>query len=97
MSSRKAHNQHKLTFLQFNNMYNNPGAYLNGSAPLNVTSYINQCNINGTACARAASPDSYLWYDALHPSEQADRNVASEFVKVVNGQSQYATYWSSKN
>ena len=78
-------------------MYNNPGAYLNGSAPLNVTSYINQCNINGTACARAASPDSYLWYDALHPSEQADRNVASEFVKVVNGQSQYATYWSSKN
>ena len=82
---------------QFNNMYNNPVSYLNGSASLNVTGYINQCDANGTACVLADSPDSYLWFDELHPSEQADRNVASEFVKVVQGTSEYATYWSSQH
>jgi phospholipase/lecithinase/hemolysin len=75
-------------------MYRNPSAYLNSTAPLNVTGYINQCNSNGTECVLAQSPDSYLWYDELHPSEQADRIVASEFVKVVQGHSQYVTYWS---
>jgi hypothetical protein len=77
-------------------MYHDPGQYLNGSAPLNVTGYINQCNINGTECVQASSPDSYLWYDELHPSEQADRKVAIEFVKVVQGNSSYATYWAGK-
>lgn len=76
-------------------MYTNPSNYLNGTAPLNVTTWINQCtDINGTMCSARSSPDSYLWYDELHPSEQADRNVAKEFVKVINGESQYATYWS---
>lgn len=77
-------------------MYNNPSAYLNGSAPLSVTSWINQCtDLNGTVCTARPSPDSYLWYDELHPSEQADRNVAKEFVKVVGGESGFARYWSS--
>lgn len=76
-------------------MYNNPSAYLNGTAPPNVTGWINQCNLNGTVCSARNSPDSYLWYDELHPSEQADRNVAKEFVNVIGGDSQFAEYWST--
>lgn len=75
---------HKL----FVDMYNNPTKYLNGSAPANVTGYIN----HGTFTE--PSPDSFLWRDALHPSEQADRNLAKEFVNVVAGNSSYATYWA---
>ncbi|RDI77215.1 hypothetical protein Vi05172_g12771 [Venturia inaequalis] len=77
----------------FNEMYTNPSAYLNGTAPLNVTSWINRCS--GNSCPGKLSPDSYLWYDELHPSEQADRNVAKEFVQVFKGGSRFATYWSS--
>jgi hypothetical protein len=77
-------------------MYNTPSKYLNGTAPLNVKSWINQCGIQqGSPCTEKPSPDSYLWYDELHPSEQADRIVAREFVKVVSGESGYATYVSA--
>ncbi|KAG9561461.1 SGNH hydrolase, partial [Aureobasidium melanogenum] len=56
-------------------MYNNPSEYLNGTNPT-VTGYVNHCTTNGTDCVAASNPDSYLWYDPLHPSEQADRNFA---------------------
>lgn len=75
-------------------IYNHPQNYLNGTAPANVTGYVNHCTINGTDCVRQPSPDSYLWFDPLHPSEQAQRIVAREFVSVVRGQSDFATYWS---
>lgn len=42
---------------------------------------------------RSSSPDSFLWYDALHPSEQADRVIAREFLEVVKGGSRWARYW----
>jgi hypothetical protein len=47
--------------------------------------------LNGTV---NASPDSFMWYDELHPSEQTDRVIAREFVDVVKGNSKWATYWS---
>jgi phospholipase/lecithinase/hemolysin len=59
-------------------MYLNPGHYLNGTAAPSATGLINQCNADGSVCALQASPDSFLWSDALHPSEQADRNLAME-------------------
>jgi hypothetical protein len=38
--------------------------------------------------------DSFLWFDALHPSEQASRQVAREIVRAFNGsQSQYVTHY----
>jgi len=81
--------------LQFNDMYHYPERYLNGTAPINVTGWIKQCaDVNSTVCIRQTSPDSYLWNDELHPSEQADRIVAQEFVRVAKGESTYATYWS---
>jgi len=78
----------------FDKMYTNPSQYLNGTQAPNVTGWINQCpDLTGQNCTAKGSPDSYLWYDELHPSEQADRIVAQEFVRVVNGESQYAAYW----
>jgi hypothetical protein len=73
---------------QLTDIYNNPANYLNGTAPLDVTGYV---NVNGTA---NPSPDSFMWFDELHPSEQTDRVIAREFVDVVNGNSKWATYWS---
>lgn len=80
--------------LQMTDIHNNPSAYLNGTAPLNVDGYVNHCNTTGGDCVASTSPDSFLWYDELHPSEQAERVIAREFVNVVEGDSQWATYWS---
>jgi hypothetical protein len=51
-------------------IYDDPTAYLNGSAPANVTGFDHHCNLNGTVCVNedgGKSPDSFLWYDELHP------------------------------
>jgi hypothetical protein len=76
-------------------IHDNPSQYLNGTAPLNVNGFIHHCNTTGGDCATRKSLDSYMWYDELHPSEQTERVVAREFVNVVEGSSQWATYWSS--
>ncbi|KAF2113362.1 hypothetical protein BDV96DRAFT_648327 [Lophiotrema nucula] len=82
-------------------VYNQPEGYLNGTAPANVTGYINHCDLKGQNCVKQgggdkAVADSYLWYDELHPSEQTDRIIAKEFVKVVGGESKYASYRESR-
>lgn len=76
-------------------VYNHPTAYLNGTAPANVTGYQHHCNANDSICTDVApnSPDSFLWYDELHPSEQLDRVLARNFVDVLSGNSSYATYY----
>ncbi len=81
---------------QFNDMYNNPTQYLNGSTPANVTGSQVECTgVYGSLnCVLLPSPDSYLWRDFLHPSEQAGRVVAKEFLNVVSGNSKYATYFT---
>ena len=76
-------------------IHSNPSQYLNGTAPLNVTGYVHHCNLSGADCTSEPSPDSFQWYDELHPTEQTERIVAKNFVDVVKGASQYATYWSS--
>ncbi|KAF2145232.1 carbohydrate esterase family 16 protein [Aplosporella prunicola CBS 121167] len=72
-----------------NDMYAHPSAYFNGTAPLNVTGWIN----HDGATLPPQQRDSFLWYDSLHPSEQADRVFAREFVGVVAGESRWASYW----
>lgn len=74
-------------------MWTNPTNYLNGTAPANVTGIIDRCDAQGSHCVEAPSKDSYLWYDELHPSEQADRIIAREFVGVLDGKSKWAQYW----
>ena len=66
-------------------MYFNPEDYFNGTAPANVTS--------GITFSDRSSPDSYLWWDDLHPSEQTARTIAKEFMGVLNGTSEFAEYW----
>lgn len=68
---------------QILDIHQQPQKYLNGSAPLSVT----------TAAGNNPSPDSFMWHDALHPSEQTDRIIAREFMNVLDGNSSYATYW----
>ncbi|GAB7339922.1 hypothetical protein MBLNU457_6445t1 [Dothideomycetes sp. NU457] len=79
----------------FTDIHDYPSRYLNGSLPYNVTGYINHCSVNGTNCVRQSNPDSYMWFDELHPSEQTERIVARTFLDVINGISPFATYWSS--
>ncbi|OAL03562.1 GDSL lipase/acylhydrolase family protein [Phaeosphaeriaceae sp. SRC1lsM3a] len=74
-------------------IYYSPTKYLNGTAPANVQGVVKLCNAQGANCTTNSSPDSYEWFDPLHPSEQTSRIVAREFVNVVGGKSKYATYW----
>ncbi|KAF1960501.1 SGNH hydrolase [Byssothecium circinans] len=74
-------------------IWTRPEAYLNGTAPFNVTGVVKSCDSQGRNCVVADSPDSYVWYDELHPSEQTDRVVAREFVGVLGGRSRWAAYW----
>ena len=81
-------------------IYYNPSPYLNGTEPLNVTGYINHCNWQGEACdsstpiANGTGRNSFLWFDELHPSEQTDRIIAREFVKMIRGSTTWATFWN---
>lgn len=48
-------------------IHNSPASYLNGTKPANATGYSHHCSVNGTNCVSDSSPDSYLWFDELHP------------------------------
>lgn len=81
-------------------MYSQPTRYFNGTMSLNVTGYEQHCVTNATGGGRRCSkmyegqsPDSFMWFDDLHPSEQSDRIIAQAFMGVLDGQSQYAEYW----
>lgn len=74
-------------------IYHHPERYLNGTAPLNVHGVNHLCDVQGNNCTLHESPDSYAWYDPLHPSEQTSRIIAREFVSVMSGQSKYVRYW----
>ncbi|KAK0456021.1 GDSL lipase/esterase [Armillaria borealis] len=86
----------------FTDMYNNPSEYLNGTAPLNVTGAVVSCvypegSDNSSVCTTAygSDRDSFLWYDELHPSEQADRIVAREVAQAARGEENRWTTWIS--
>jgi len=73
-------------------MYNSPENYF--PSPANVTGQYYLCPpLGGTCTSSALGMEHYMWYDELHPSEQTDKIVAKEFVKVVEGTSKYAAYW----
>ncbi|KAH7359518.1 GDSL lipase/acylhydrolase family protein [Pyrenochaeta sp. MPI-SDFR-AT-0127] len=74
-------------------IYYHPSQYLNGTAPLDVQGVARSCNVQGANCTTSSSPDSFMWFDPLHPSEQTSRIVAREFVGVLGGKSKWAKYW----
>ncbi|KZO96195.1 carbohydrate esterase family 16 protein [Calocera viscosa TUFC12733] len=80
----------------FWDIYHDPSRYLNGTAPLNITGYDAHSTLAGGALTTTTSPspDSFMWYDSLHPSEQCGRVLAREVVSAIEGQSKYATYYN---
>ncbi|RDB29885.1 Acetylesterase [Hypsizygus marmoreus] len=85
----------------FTDMFQHPSSYLNGTAPVNVTGAIESCvfELNGDTgtctTVTGAARDSFLWFDELHPSEQADRIVAREVAAVIQGRKNRWTTWLS--
>ncbi|PGH13853.1 hypothetical protein AJ79_03421 [Helicocarpus griseus UAMH5409] len=74
-------------------IYNNPTEHL--AAPANVTGYINHCNVDTSECHRLENPESFMWFDYSHPSERTERIIAQQFLDVVRGESEWATYFTS--
>ncbi|KAH7097803.1 GDSL lipase/acylhydrolase [Auriculariales sp. MPI-PUGE-AT-0066] len=89
----------------FEAMWTTPEKYLNGTVPYNVTGSITSCVYEpnggpvGGACpppiSDPAAKDSYLWWDELHPSEQADRIIAREIVRSIRPSGSTWTTWLS--
>ncbi|KAL4884282.1 SGNH hydrolase [Aspergillus karnatakaensis] len=79
------------TYGLISEIYNNPIGYLD--APANVTGFLNHCTEGGVSCQQRPNAGSYLWFDALHPSERVHEILAKEFVSVVDGTSRWAIYY----
>ncbi|KAF9040087.1 GDSL lipase/acylhydrolase [Panaeolus papilionaceus] len=88
----------------FADMFAHPAKYLNGTAPLNVTGAVQECvfdlnentsDMGRCTIAQGTDRDSFLWFDELHPSEQADRIVAREIAQVIEGKPNQWTRWLS--
>ncbi|KAI0657945.1 hypothetical protein C8Q70DRAFT_250112 [Cubamyces menziesii] len=88
----------------FTDMLNHPQLYLNGTAPLNVTGAVHACVFqegestgDPGVCTDATGTDrdSFLWYDELHPSEQADRMVGKIISDTIHRKSEKWITWLS--
>ncbi|KAI0754370.1 GDSL lipase/esterase [Daedaleopsis nitida] len=84
----------------FADMFNRPQLYLNGTAPLNVTGAVHSCVFNSTGdpqliCndAVGTDQDSFLWYDELHPSVQAERVVAKAISDAIHRRTERWITW----
>ncbi|KAL5533380.1 hypothetical protein ACEPAF_5156 [Sanghuangporus sanghuang] len=82
-------------------MIASPAKYLNGTAPPNVVTPIKSCifQLNGSTAncttVTGTDRDSYLWFDELHPSEQANRVVAREYSNAISRKSDSWVTWLS--
>ena len=55
----------------FSDIYDNPPQYLNGTEPLTVQGFEHHCSLDKPPVCEdqynGTSPDSFMWYDELHP------------------------------
>ncbi|RPD58829.1 GDSL lipase/acylhydrolase [Lentinus tigrinus ALCF2SS1-7] len=88
----------------FADMFARPQLYLNGTAPLNVTGAVHACifQLNESTSdpgvctdATGTDQDSFLWFDELHPSVQAERVVAKAISDVIHRKTEKWTTWFS--
>jgi phospholipase/lecithinase/hemolysin len=77
-------------------IYNHPSEYL--SSPANGTGFYHVCDVDDPSnCRDSAEPaSSFLWYDELHPTERVSSIIADEFIRAVNGKSEYAATYESR-
>ncbi|KAL5511907.1 hypothetical protein ACEPAH_5125 [Sanghuangporus vaninii] len=82
-------------------MIASPAKYLNGTASPNVITPIKCCifQLNGSTAncmtVTGTDRDSYLWFDELHPSEQANRAVVREYTNAILRKSDSWVTWLS--
>ncbi|EJD42604.1 hypothetical protein AURDEDRAFT_199615 [Auricularia subglabra TFB-10046 SS5] len=84
----------------FTDMHRHPARYFNGTAPLNVTGSISACVFQANddmdtasySTATGTDADNFLWFDQLHPSEQADRMVAEAVAAAMKGSTRWTTW-----
>lgn len=85
----------------FNDMYKNPAKYLIGP-DYNVVDAANACEYypknDSWACFTQPKGrwDSYLWFDELHPSEQANRVVARHILDALSGKGPFVSWYGAK-
>lgn len=80
----------------FSELIANPTEYY--ESPVDPIGYFRHCDPATGACVDSQNdPDSFLWYDELHPSVRSSEILAEEFIKVVEGTSKYATTYVSKS
>ncbi|OSD00164.1 carbohydrate esterase family 16 protein [Trametes coccinea BRFM310] len=88
----------------FTDMISHPQLYLNGTAPLNVTGAVHACvfQLNESTSdpgvctdATGTDKDSFLWFDELHPSEQADRVIGKIISDTIHRKSEKWISWLS--
>lgn len=85
----------------FKDMYENPQDYLVGPT-YNVTGVIQACRYpygNSTLVCETEPPavrDSYLWWNELHPSEQAHKVVARHVLNSLSGKGPFVQWYGAK-
>ncbi|TFL01910.1 GDSL lipase/esterase [Pterulicium gracile] len=87
----------------FRDILAKPSVYLNGTGPMELRQPAKRCEYKPNVDVATAKPvctlvpasdaDNHVWYDELHPSEQVNRVIAREIVRVTSGQSSTWTRW----
>ncbi|KAK5745310.1 hypothetical protein LTR17_001471 [Elasticomyces elasticus] len=80
-------------------VYADPAEYLDHSRSTKASDYEHHCDSAGEHCAYEYDhkhPDSFMWWDELHPSGRVHRVIAQEVVQALEGRSRYASYWSDE-
>ncbi|TKA69618.1 hypothetical protein B0A55_06777 [Friedmanniomyces simplex] len=78
-------------------IYADPAGYLDRSILTKASDYEHHCDVAGEHCAYEYDhehPDSFMWWDELHPSGRVHRVIAREVVQALEGRFRYASYWS---
>lgn len=83
-------------------IYHNPEQYLNGTIAPVIETPAAECALNELNLSECEpvgnaieNPDAFMWFDDLHATEQTHRALAREFVKVLDGESRFAAYYSA--
>ncbi|KAK0346905.1 hypothetical protein LTR91_021344 [Friedmanniomyces endolithicus] len=84
-------------FELISDIHADPAQYLDRAILTKASDYEHHCDVTGEVRAYEydhAYPDSFMWWDELHPSGRVHEIIAREVAQVLEGQFRYASYWS---